>query len=284
MDENRQRKHRSLVVVGLLVGAVASVLVGCSSGAQQPSQTATGSQSSVVTTPVEPELPHIHGAGFDAATGAVFAGTHDGVWQVTSTGAASAVGSSRDDLMGFMIAAPDSWYSSGHPGAGSAAANPLGLIRSTDKGRTWKEVSLGGEVDFHALAARGTTVVGFAGGQTVQISSTSGATWRDGASIQVSSLAFAGDAIVAASPDGVQRSTDAGASFVPVQSASKLVLLSAGAAGSVWGVDTTGVAWSSADAGLTWTRRASVGVVQALAAVDATTSYAITPTSLIAIR
>lgn len=266
-----------------IVGVLAVVLVGCSSGASEPSSTQTGPQAAVTTVTLDRELPHIHGAGFDAATGLVYAGTHEGVWQVTGAGAVSAVGTSRDDLMGFSIASADSWYSSGHPGVGSAAANPLGLIHSADRGRTWNQVSLGGEADFHALAAKGATVAGVAGGGTVMISTTGGTAWNTGASMPTSSMVFAGDELLAASKQGLQRSMDSGASFTPVASAPGVVLLSAGAADSVWGVDTAGVAWSSADAGLTWVRRASVGAVQALAAIDAATSYAITPSSLIKI-
>lgn len=229
------------------------------------------------------EVTHIHGVGFDPADGVVYAGTHEGVWKVTGTGDVTPVGTSDDDFMGFTIASANNWISSGHPGATSKAANPLGLIQSSDKGLSWKQVSLAGQTDFHALAAKDASVVGYDADGAIMSSANGGATWTTGASVSVASLAFAGDSLLATSQQGLLRSTDSGKSFTPVPSAPKAVLLAAGSAGSVWCVDSGGTAWSSADAGKTWKQRAKVGEVSALAAVDATTSYAITPTTLIKI-
>jgi hypothetical protein len=53
--------------------------------------------------------------------------------------------------MGFAATA-QYLYSSGHPAPGSGLANPFGLIRSRDGGKTWDKLSLDGETDFHLLA------------------------------------------------------------------------------------------------------------------------------------
>ncbi|EMU5678966.1 glycosyl hydrolase, partial [Pseudomonas aeruginosa] len=44
-------------------------------------------------------------------------------------------------------------YSSGHPARGSGLVNPFGVIKSSDGGRTWQQLGLQGESDFHLLAS-----------------------------------------------------------------------------------------------------------------------------------
>jgi hypothetical protein len=58
----------------------------------------------------------------------------------------------QHDYMGFSATAKN-LYSSGHPAPGSGLANPFGLIRSRDGGKTWEKLGLEGETDFHLLAA-----------------------------------------------------------------------------------------------------------------------------------
>lgn len=50
------------------------------------------------------------------------------------------------DYMGFS-ATRDALYSSGHPALGSGLINPLGLIKSSDGGKSWKKLGLEGESD-----------------------------------------------------------------------------------------------------------------------------------------
>ena len=54
------------------------------------------------------------------------------------------------DTLGFN-AVSDGFYSSGHPGEGSNLLNPMGLIKSTDRGNTIEELGFQGESDFHYL-------------------------------------------------------------------------------------------------------------------------------------
>lgn len=61
------------------------------------------------------------------------------------------------------------------------------------------------------------------------------------------------------------------------------MLLSAAGDGSLWGVDTEGVAWRS-HTGRTWEQKAVVGPVEALLAVDADTAYAATAHDLYALE
>jgi photosystem II stability/assembly factor-like uncharacterized protein len=54
--------------------------------------------------------------------------------------------------MGFSVA-KNAIYTSGHPAPDSPLKNPLGLMKSTDGGKTWQQLGLAGESDFHVMAA-----------------------------------------------------------------------------------------------------------------------------------
>lgn len=104
------------------------------------------------------EIGHVHGLGVDPADGAVYMGTHFGLFRLGPQNTAQRVGGYVRDLMGFTVAGPKTFLGSGHPGAEEASEGApahLGLIRSTDAGRTWSAVSGEGEADFHALQPAG---------------------------------------------------------------------------------------------------------------------------------
>jgi hypothetical protein len=236
----------------------------------------------VLAVPLDPALDHVHGL-VATGDGSLLAGTHSGVVTITTAGAVSRVGQAADDLMGMSgIAGTDELVSSGHPGTGSDLPNPLGLIASDDGGTTWEAVSLTGEVDFHALATDGDLLVGFDGRVGLLVSTDDGATFTSGAQIAPAALAITPDGVWATTAQGVQRSTDGGATFTPIAGAPRLVLISAGTDASLWGVDTDGAAWRSPD-GTTWEKRGQVGTVEALAALDHTTAYAVTADTLYAL-
>lgn len=95
-------------------------------------------------------LTHIHGLGYGTNDQLAIA-THEGVL-LTDGNQWSAAEGDPHDLMGFSVA-KSAWYSSGHPAPGSDKPNPLGLMKSTDGGKTWDSLSLEGLSDFHFLAA-----------------------------------------------------------------------------------------------------------------------------------
>ncbi len=282
-------------VAGLMVVVVLAVSA-CTS---QPEPASPSPTSAVAATPpasgdaaavpagvdetaLSEPLDHVHGL-LVTGEGTLLAGTHTGAVAVTTDGTVSRVGSSRDDLMGMTgIPGTDTLASSGHPGVGSDFPNPVGLILSDDGGLTWSAASLTGQVDFHALAADGTVVVGYGGGDGVLVSSDGGQSFTAGAAITPAALAITPGHVWASTADGVQHSVDGGQSFSVVETAPLLVLVAAGPDGSLWGVDTDGVAWRSPD-GATWEQRASVGPVEALAVTDEATAYAMTATTLYAL-
>ncbi len=262
----------------LAVAVLITVAAGCGSpGAGAPASPLTASTSAGGTlASLSQPLEHIHGAAIDPSSGILYAGTHHGTWSVSPDGTVALAGSADDDFMGFTIASPDRWLASGHPGPGSDAVNPLGLIASTDKGKDWSAVSRSGTSDFHALAAAGERVAGYDGGQTILLSADGGQTWTAGASIQPSSLAYAGPSLFAATGGGLMRSRDGGRTFSAVAGAPAAVLLSASGETAMWCVDSQGVAWSSPDSGATWVRRETVGQVAAIAAISADSAYVLT--------
>jgi hypothetical protein len=95
-------------------------------------------------------FPHLHGLSYSADGTKLVAAVHDGLrefsnkeWSIPDV--------EKNDYMGYSPT-KDGFYSSGHPGPGSDLKNPLGIVKSTDNGKTVEIVDLHGEVDFHALS------------------------------------------------------------------------------------------------------------------------------------
>ena len=161
-----------------MVVSSALLLVGCGgSGGEAAPEQFTG-------VPVELQDPgpvHVHGLGYDSQRKVLYLATHTGMFELPE-GAPKArrIGNSYQDTMGFTLVKPDLFLGSGHPDLRDELPPHLGLIRSTDRGRTWTPVSLLGEADFHVLRARGTRVYGFdSGNERLLASRDSGRTWTN---------------------------------------------------------------------------------------------------------
>jgi photosystem II stability/assembly factor-like uncharacterized protein len=85
--------------------------------------------------------------------------THEGLYELLSKDNMKLVGKEKIDVMGFTTLGKV-LFASGHPAQGSKAPNPIGLMKSTDGGLSWKDVSLVGKVDFHFLEGAGTDLYG----------------------------------------------------------------------------------------------------------------------------
>jgi ligand-binding sensor domain-containing protein len=281
-----------VIALALVAGTVAA----CSGSSPAPgaepqvSGSASGSRAagegtepglSVTRVSLTPRVEHVHGLVAEG-DGSLLAGTHAGLFRVTADGRSALVGPTRADIMGLAIDRAGQLVASGHPEPGAASSNPVGLIRSSDGGRTWSTGSLSGEADFHALAARGNVVVGF-DGAAVLVSSDGGKTWQRGQRGEVWSLTLDSRSIWATGPTGLSRSDDSGKSFVAIPNAPRLVLSTAGRDGTPWGIDSDGVAWVREPA-TGWRALTTLGPVEALAAVDADLAYAVSGAELIQIR
>ena len=110
----------------------------------------------------DPGPVHVHGLGVNPRDGALFIATHTGLFRAPAGDAkARRVGDRLQDTMGFTVVGPDRFLGSGHPDGRDRLPPFLGLIESSDGGRTWKPRSLLGRSDFHVLEAAGESVYGF---------------------------------------------------------------------------------------------------------------------------
>lgn len=246
------------------------VLPACSAGVAEGGTSAAG-------LPVVPaSAGHLHGMGVNPADGLLHLGTHSGTMVVEPDGVRR-VGSAQTDLMGFTVAGPDHFYSSGHPGPGDDLPEPVGLLESTDGGKSWSVLSRAGESDFHVVAAADGAVYAFDG---ALVTSSDGRSWSAAADLAPASLAVHPEqprTVVGTTQSGPVVSTDGAGSFTPLADAPLLYLLSWPAAEALWAVDPEGGVHVSADAGATWEARGTVpGVPQAFTASDADTVWVAT--------
>jgi photosystem II stability/assembly factor-like uncharacterized protein len=95
-------------------------------------------------------LLHIHGLGYSSDGKQLFIPAHDG-FVVYSDGKWSTTDGKKHDYMGFNIV-DNGFYSSGHPASDAGMKNPLGIVKSTDNGKTLEQLDLYGIEDFHLMA------------------------------------------------------------------------------------------------------------------------------------
>lgn len=127
------------LVLGLLSMVV--VLVACNRGSEPYSFEEVKSS----------KFEHLHGLGYINGGPAIVISTHDGLYQYEKEEWKEAT-SEKHDYMGFQ-AIREGFFSSGHPEPGSDYENPLGLVKSTDRGASFDKLAFYGEIDFHYLAA-----------------------------------------------------------------------------------------------------------------------------------
>lgn len=255
---------RPRVRAAAVLAAGASLILALS--ACSPSPAPAGSAPAGTTGTAMPDA-HVHGLSISSTTGQVLLATHDGLFDMTEKPAVK-IGPTND-LMGFTAGTDHGvLYASGHPGEGSDMANPLGLLRSTDTGKTWEKLSRQGESDFHALAATKSGIVGFDGALRT---SPDGKVWDTVATDFVPAVLAgnpASDTVLATTPQGIRRSTDGGKTWTPVDSGPVVQFAAFAGPAEAFGVEPDGTVHFSVDAGATWTRKGQIrDTVQAVAAV-----------------
>ena len=245
----KQDSRGALVAVGAVVAvvAVAAVLLFVSRDGDSSARTAAPAG-----------MAHVHGLAVDPADGQLLAGTHYGAFRVGEDGELEQFGPVQD-FMGFSVAGPGHYLASGHPGAGQSGPGNLGLIESTDGGKTWNTVSLEGEADFHTLKARHGRVYGSSGGQLMV--SEDKKNWDERASIPVADLAVSPDdpdTLIVTTQQGLGISTDGGRQFQALAGPA-LLLLAWTEDGTLVGVNPNGTVHVSEDGGSSWTQRGDAG-------------------------
>lgn len=199
---------------------------------------------------------HVHGMSVDPGTDRVLLATHNGLYDVSSS-PAQRIGPVID-LMGYTAGENNTLYASGHPGPDTDLPNPVGLLSSTDGGKSWEPLSRQGQSDFHALTKTGESFVGYDG---QLITSGDGLQWQ-AAETQIAPFDLSGttssDVVLATTGEGLYRSTDAGSTWSLVTD-SPLLLLTALDGETAVGVTPEGDIHTSADAGATWAKKGSIG-------------------------
>lgn len=207
-------------------------------------------------------IQDIHGLALDPNDSTrLYVATHHGLFVAEDDTEWSAVTQEPFDMMGFSMSSHDGnvMYASGHPnrvGQGWA----VGVVRSTDGGRTWTTLALQNQVDFHAMAMEpgatlaNDTIYGFHGGK-LHVSRDGGLTWT------TRTLAFAISALTvdpktgdlfAATPMGIQRSDRFAEGLWQQANATAVVALAVAESGSVYAyLDGVGLA-ESRNRGATW--------------------------------
>lgn len=124
---------------------------------------------------------HVHGLGVNPADRALFIATHTGLFRVGESAAkAVRVGDTFQDTMGFTVVGENRFLGSGHPDLRADLPPLLGLIESTDEGRTWEPISLLGDADFHVLRSAGSRVYGYdSSNDRLLVSDDAGRTWDE---------------------------------------------------------------------------------------------------------
>lgn len=264
-------RRRVLVAGGVLV--TTTILAACGA-----TTTPTGNTTSIATPTVagggststasaanQPPvaITHIHAVARDPKTGDLLLATHEGLFR-HANGELLQNGPVID-LMGFTVAPDGTYYASGHPGAGVDLPQPVGLITSTDSGRTWRVSSRGGGSDFHALTSSPTSVVGFDG--TLR-STTDGETWTT-RTIPAAPRTLAASpqtgALLATTETGLLHSTDDGRSWKGLTPPATALLAAWADEQTIVIATTNGQIATSNDTGATWTLQPKrIGAPQAL--------------------
>lgn len=246
------------------LASAATALLAVAACSPQPSQT---SPSTTESAGGSPPSAHVHGITVSGETSQILLATHDGLFDVTSE-PATKIGETND-LMGFTAGPADGvFYASGHPGPESDLPNPMGLLKSTDGGKTWEQLSRQGESDFHAMTTTQSGIVAFDGALRT---STDGKTWNTIAA-DFAPAALSGhphsNTVLATTPDGIHRSTDAGSTWKPLKDGPIIQFAAFAHPAEAVGVEPDGTVHYSADSGETWIKRGRIdGQVMAIASI-----------------
>ena len=123
-------------------------------------------------------LTHVHSVATDGKN--IYVASHHGLYVLKEK--EWKLQGEDFDVMGLAITGTD-FYASGHPGPTQDLPDPVGVLISKNQGRTWKPVSLTGEVDFHLLEVSGANFIGVAANYGSILKSPDGA--KDWETVQV---------------------------------------------------------------------------------------------------
>lgn len=183
---------------------------------------------------------HIHGLAVDRQDPShLFIATHHGLYRAGPDGTTQLI-SVVQDFMGFNPhpSDPGMLFASGHPAGGGN----LGVMVSSDGGRTWTEIApgLNGPVDFHQMTvspADPDTIYGTYG--MLQVSHDAGKTWAIAGPppeglIDLAASAKGPEILYAAKESGLSVSLDGGLSWKPLIEDAPVTMVETTADGTIY--------------------------------------------------
>lgn len=136
------KKKRPFIKNGLRISVIVMIMAGLVACGENNSSHPSKAGSAI-------ELMHVHGLGYSPDGSEVMIPAHNGL-AVFKEGKWSVAQVPAHDYMGFTMV-DNGFYSSGHPAPDSDLKNPLGIVKSTDHGKTLEKLGLYGETDFHVM-------------------------------------------------------------------------------------------------------------------------------------
>lgn len=240
-------------------------------------------------------MGHIHGLGVDDAGQTIYIGAHSGFFRASAGEPTERVGDTWQDTMAFLRVGEGDFLASGHPDLTSDLPTHLGLVGSTNQGRTWELLSLSGQADFHSLDSAGRWVVGYDSYGERILASKDRQTWTTIDKGPMLDVAVAPGNTAAAGPDqgelGAFLATTAtgqvmsyqGASGPPrpLKTAPTLTLLDWPTPELLVGVDPQGTVYRSQTGGRDWELRGRIGGPAGALEVTDRAWYAATETKVV---
>lgn len=226
---------------------------------------AAGCSSDLDVVAAAGDLGHIHDLVLTADDDLLVA-SHTGLYRIEAQERAVLAGPEQHDLM--AMAAPDDGtiVASGHPDlrleeyrvADKKAL--LGLVESSDDGRTWCQIGLLGEADIHALLPTQEGLLAAESSGQIMLRLPDG-TWEERGNVVAADLAVdpdEPDRIVATDFDGILwASTDGGRSWEVVDGAPSLVEVEWTVGGGFLAIDSKGQIWTASTPAGPWDEMAT---------------------------
>ena len=215
-------------------------------------------------------MGHVHGVAQNPGDQLVYLATHTGVYRLKPGQKPALIANRFQDTMAFTIVKADDFLASGHPAVDEDTPNPLGLIRSTDRAKSWQPVALGGRSDFHAIDTAGPLLYAY-GSDGRLMRTTDRRSWstvlRGADLIDIAANPEQVDQVLVTTQAGELLRLDAADSprLRPVSGAPPLTFIDRTTQGGVVGIDESGQVFSANQDARSWTRLSSLpGVPEAL--------------------
>jgi hypothetical protein len=273
--ESRGLSPRALLAAILLLvvsGGIAFLASGSDSGADEERSAGSASSSAPRVDPDGPN-PIVGSIDVNPADGSLWLSTNTGLFRVPKDGdrpelvtglLTTHVGSGHiSEQLVIRFRGPDDLIASGHAPSGEALPEALGMIASSDGGRTWTGLGEVGFADFHAIQLSGDVIAaGFHGAPQVAISRDGGKTFDTrvppGALIDLEIDPQEPARWIGSTDRGLVVSTDEARTWRPVEPVPN-VRFSWPASDTLYRIDPGGQVKRSFDGGETWARRGSTG-------------------------